>query len=194
MNKKNIMKYVEMVLTVEDASIIKFPFIVEKVKAWANNGIKFVRVVTDAIRPDYIIHFSGSFNNPLKNNKVSFNELYDNIKDHNSQNLTILKALYSHVEPNIILNILNIPLTSNNKYIKELLQESNGYLIYKHQLEQFVIDKLYITKEASTKLRRDWNKKSIKNRELLIQSDHYFLIENKMPQYFVFDKPTFEII
>ena len=188
------MKYVEMVLTVEDASIIKFPFIVEKVKAWANNGIKFVRLVTDAIRPDYIIHFSGSFNNPLKNNKVSFNELYDNIKDQNSQNLTILKALYSHVDPNIILNILNIPLTSNNKYIKELLQESNGYLIYKHQLEQFVIDKLYITKEASTKLRRDWNKKSIKNRELLIQSDHYFLIENKMPQYFVFDKPTFEII
>jgi hypothetical protein len=109
MNKKYIMKYVEMVLTVEDASIIKFPFIVEKVKAWANNGIKFVRLVTDAIRPDYIIHFSGSFNNPLKNNKVSFNDLYDNIKDQNSQNLTILKALYNHVDPNIILNILNIP-------------------------------------------------------------------------------------
>ena len=91
------MKYVEMILSVEDASIIKFPTLVDKVKEWASNGIKFIRLVTDTVKPDYIIHFSGTANNPLKATAPIFNELYEKVKDPSPQNLTILKALYNHV-------------------------------------------------------------------------------------------------
>lgn len=187
------MKYVEMILSVEDASIIKFPTIVDKVKEWASNGIRFIRLVTDTVKPDYIIHFSGSSNNPVKSSAPSFNELYEKVKDPNTQNITILKALYNHVSPEIILTIINSPLSSKNAYIQGLLAESNGYLIYKHQLEQFIMDKLGLDAAAATTLRKDWNKKSVRKREPLIQSEHYFLIESKMPQYFVFDKPEQEL-
>jgi hypothetical protein len=187
------MKYVEMILSVEDASIIKFPTIVDKVKEWASNGIRFIRLVTDTVKPDYIIHFSGSSNNPVKSTAPSFNELYEKVKDPNTQNITILKALYNHVSPEIILTIINSPLSSKNAYIQALLAESNGYLIYKHQLEQFIMDKLGLDAAAATTLRKDWNKKSVRKREPLIQSEHYFLIESKMPQYFVFDKPVNEV-
>jgi len=187
------MKYVEMILSVEDASIIKFPTIVDKVKEWASNGIRFIRLVTDTVKPDDIIHFSGSSNNPVKSSAPSFNELYEKVKDPNVQNITILKALYNHVSPEIILTIINSPLSSKNTYIQGLLAESNGYLIYKHQLEQFIMDKLGLDAAAATTLRKDWNKKSVRKREPLIQSEHYFLIESKMPQYFVFDKPEQEL-
>lgn len=187
------MKYVEMILSVEDASIIKFPTIVDKVKEWASNGIQFIRLVTDSVKPDYIIHFSGSSNNPVKSTAPSFNELYEKVKDPNVQNITILKALYNHVSPEIILTIINSPISSKNVYIQGLLAESNGYLIYKHQLEQFIMDKLGLDAAAATTLRKDWNKKSVRKREPLIQSEHYFLIESKMPQYFVFDKPEQEL-
>jgi hypothetical protein len=187
------MKYVEMILSVEDASIIKFPTIVDKVKEWASNGIQFIRLVTDSVKPDYIIHFSGSSNNPVKSTAPSFNELYEKVKDPNAQNITILKALYNHVSPEIILTIINSPLSSKNAYIQGLLAESNGYLIYKHQLEQFIMDKLGLDTAAAITLRKDWNKKSVRKREPLIQSEHYFLIESRMPQYFVYDKPEQEL-
>jgi hypothetical protein len=186
------MKYVEMILSVEDASIIKFPSMVDKVKEWASNGIQFIRLVTDTVKPDYIIHFSGTANNPLKSTAPIFNELYEKVKDPSPQNLTILKALYNHVPPETILTIINTPLSSKNSYIQGLLAESNGYLIYKHQLEQFIMDKLGLDSPAAFALRKDWNKKAVRKRETLIQSEHYYLIESKMPQYFVFDKPEVE--
>ncbi len=124
---------------------------------------------------------------------MTYIELEQGIKLVTDQNLIILKVLEDKVSPEVILTIINKPLTTNNLYIRELLAESNGYLIYNHQLEQFIMDKLGFTPEAAKELRRDWNKKSIRKREPLIQSDSYFLIENKMPQYFVFDKTEVEL-
>jgi len=46
------------------------------------------------------------------------------------------------------------------------------------------------TSNAAIELTYDWNKKVIKQRELLIQCDDYYLIENKMPQYFLFTIPN----
>jgi hypothetical protein len=115
-------------------------------------------------------------------------ELEQSIKTVSPQNENILKALQGKVSPEIILTIINMPLATNNNYICDLLAESNGYLIYKHQLERFIKDKMGHTYEDAIELRRAWNKKSIRGREPIIQSEHYFLIENKMPQYFVFEK------
>jgi hypothetical protein len=56
------------------------------------------------------------------------------------------------------------------------------------------MDKLGLDAAAATNLRKDWNKKSVRKREPLIQSEHYFLIESKMPQYFVFNKPEQELL
>ena len=188
------MRYVEMILSVDDASIIKFPKLVDTVKQWTMSGVRFIRLVTDTVKPDYIIHFSGSSNDPLNSNAPSFNDLYEKIKEPDAQKVGILKALYNHVSPDIILTIINNPLQSKNEYLHNLLESSNGYLIYKHQFEQFIMDKLGLSQQAAIAFTQEWNKKSIRNREPLIQSEHYFLIESRMPQYFVFDKPANEIL
>ena len=188
------MRYVEMILSVDDASIIKFPKLVDTVKQWTMSGVRFIRLVTDTVKPDYIIHFSGSSNDPLNSNVPSFNDLYEKIKEPDAQKVGILKAIYNHVSPDIILKIINNPLQSKNEYLHNLLESSNGYLIYKHQFEQFIMDKLGLSQQAAIAFTQEWNKKSIRKREPLIQSEHYFLIESRMPQYFVFDKPANEIL
>ena len=57
-------------------------------------------------------------------------------------------------------------------------------------MQQFIVDKMGYTSNAAIELTNDWNKKVIKQRELLIQCDDYYLIENKMPQYFLFSIPN----
>ena len=184
------MKYVEMILSIDDANIIQFPSLLDRVVKWKEQGIKFIRMVTDAIRPSEVIHLSGTSNNKRLSTKLTFNDIYDDIKQPTEQNFTILKSLYNKVDSEIILKIINTPICSNNKYIKELLQQSNGYMMYQHQMQQFVIDKMGYTSNAAIELTNDWNKKVIKQRELIIQCDDYYLIENKMPQYFLFTIPN----
>jgi len=183
------MKYVEMILSIDDANIIQFPTLLDRVVKWKEQGIKFIRMVTDAIRPSEVIHLSGASNKQHVSTKLTFNDIYDAIKQPTEQNFTILKCLYNKVDSEIILKIINTPISSNNKYIMELLYQSNGYMIYKHQMQQFIVDKMGYTSNAAIELTNDWNKKVIKQRELLIQCDDYYLIENKMPQYFLFTCP-----
>ena len=59
------MKYVEMILSIDDANIIQFPSLLDRVVKWKEQGIKFIRMVTDAIRPSEVIHLSGTSNNVL---------------------------------------------------------------------------------------------------------------------------------
>ena len=61
-------------------------------------------------------------------------------------------------------------------------------------MQQFVIDKMGYTSNVAIELTYDWNKKVIKQMELLIQCDDYYLIENKMPQYFLFTIPNSDSI
>lgn len=184
------MKYVEMILSIDDANIIQFPSLLDRVVKWKEQGIKFIRMVTDALRPCEVIHLSGASNKQLVSTKLTFNDIYDTIKQPTEQNFTILKCLYNKVDSEIILKIINTPISSNNKYIMELLHQSNGYMIYKHQMQQFIVDKMGYTSNAAIELTHDWNKKVINQRELLIQCDEYYLIENKMPQYFLFTIPN----
>ena len=73
-------------------------------------------------------------------------------------------------------------------YLIELLKDSNGYLIYQHQLEKFIQDNIGYNKDKAIGLMRSWNKKIIKEREVIFTNTNYYLIENRMPFYFVFKK------
>ena len=85
------MKYVEMILSIDDANIIQFPSLLDRVVKWKEQGIKFIRMVTDAIRPSEVIHLSGTSNNQQVSTKLTFNDIYDAIKQPTEQNFTILK-------------------------------------------------------------------------------------------------------
>ena len=52
------MKYVEMILSIDDANIIQFPSLLDRVVKLKEQGIKFIRMVTDAIRPSEVINYT----------------------------------------------------------------------------------------------------------------------------------------
>jgi hypothetical protein len=157
------------------------------INEWVNKGIKFIRVVYDEEKDD-IIHFSGTSSNNSNIINPTFQDLYELMEKKNDNNLSILKSLYNKVEPDLLLTIINKPKLVNNEYLKNLLSESNGYLIYNHQFENFVTKNMGLDTQQSWELRRSWNKKLIKERERLIQSESFYLIEGRMPQYFVYCK------
>jgi hypothetical protein len=143
------------------------------INEWVNKGIKFIRVVYDEEKDD-IIHFSGTSSNNSNIINPTFQDLYELMEKKN--------------EPDLLLTIINKPKLVKNEYLKNLLSESNGYLIYNHQFENFVTKNMGLDTQQSWELRRSWNKKLIKERERLIQSESFYLIEGRMPQYFVYCK------
>jgi hypothetical protein len=182
------MNYTESFVPITDPILKQFNSYTEELELWANKGIKYIRYVIDKNNPVLPIHFSGTTYNEAIIKKKSFNELSELITSKSHQNLTILKSLYNRVDEIELLKIINQPFISNNKYLIELLKDSNGYLIYQYQLEKFIQDNIGYNMDKAIGLRRSWNKKVIKEREVIFTNTNYYLIENRMPFYFVFKK------
>jgi hypothetical protein len=182
------MTFQERVLPIDHFELFNFPSIKELILEWQKQGLKYVRIVINDSVTNNIIYISGLSFDENQSLKPTFSDLYDLLKIKDEITITMLMSLYNKISADLLLNMLNTQIKSKDKYIDELLKESNGYLIYHHQLEKFVIDKIKVNKKDAIVIRRNWNKKVVKVREKLIQADDYYLIENKMPQYFVFEK------
>lgn len=181
------MHFIEQVLPLGENLKYQFQSKSELITEWLETGIKFIRVVSDEDQ-DEIIHFSGTTSDRSTIINPTFQDMYEMIANKSKENLSILKSLYNRVDPNIIMTIINKPRLTKNKFLVNLLSDSNGYLIYHHQFEDFVRMHLGLDLKQSTEFRRSWNKKLIRERERLMQNDSFYLIEGRMPQYFVFNK------
>lgn len=181
------MMFIEQIIPFSENLKFKFNEKLDLLEDWMGKGIKYVRVVLEE-DDNKIVHFSGTSNNKSNIIYPTFQDLYEMIKVVNENNFSILKTLYNRVHPDLILSIINTPYKTKNKYLLALLKESNGYMLYTHQFEDFLKKYLDLNDNESIDFRRNWNKKSIKKRELLIQSEFYYLIESRMPQYFLFHK------
>lgn len=171
----------------------EFPEIYSKkysnlIKQWFDVGITFIKYVIDKNNPEELVHITGSafFDPSLKGE--TYSDIYNLINCKSKNNLTILNSLYNRVSGAEIIRIINQPIHSTNKYLSELLADSNGYLIYHHQLESFIEIKMGYSSEEALRLRRSWNKKVIREREIIITNEHYWMIETRMPLYFTFKK------
>lgn len=181
------MHFIEQVLPLGENLKYQFQSKSELITEWLETGIKFIRVVSDEDN-DEIIHFSGTTSNCSTIINPSFQDMYELITHKSNNNMSILKSLYNRIEPTLLMTIINHPKITKNKFLINLLSDSNGYMIYNYQFEEFVKEQLGLDTEKSIEFRRSWNKKSIKQRELLMQHDSYYLLETRMPQYFVFNK------
>lgn len=181
------MMFIEQVIPFNENLKYKYVAKSDLINEWIGKGIKFIRVVHDEEKDD-IIHFSATSSNNSTIINPTFQDLYELIVNKSDDNYSILKSLYNRVDPNKILNVINNSKSVKTEYLKNLLSESNGYLIYHHQFEDFVSKYLNLDTYQSIDLRKSWNKKLIKERERLIQSESFYLIEGRMPQYFVFQK------
>ena len=181
------MNYTEQILPFNENLKYRFNEKYALLEDWIGKGIKYVRVVLQDDKSE-IIHFSGTTNNLSNILNPTFQDIYDMIGSIDENKFSILKTLYNRVSPDLILSIIDTPCNAKNKYLSTLLQESNGYMLYAHQFEDFLKKYLELSNDEAVEFRKLWNKKSIKNREILIQSNFYYLIESRMPQYFVFHK------
>ena len=182
------MAYLEKKLPITDKTLDQFSIYNKYIKEWSDKGVKYIRCVIDEDEPSILIHFSGTSVNELSIDRLLYNDLFNRIINKSFNNIAILKSLYNRVNGEEILTIINQPFNTIDKYLFALLADSNGYLIYHHQFESFIQDKIECTKDEALKLRKSWNKKIISDRGLILTHEHYWLIENRMPFYFTFKK------
>lgn len=180
------MRFNETYYSIFDNSIK--PHVPESIdlKQWVGAGVKHLCVVLDSHEHDRLVHFSGSSSDDNNRLNLSFNDLYDQIVDLTVDKLSILTSLYNRVDADEILVITN---SSNiNGWFLKYLSESNGYLIYHHQLEYFLTNELEFDEKEAIELRKFWNKKLIWEKEKVISNKNYNKLVGLMPFDFVFLK------
>ena len=102
----------------------------------------------------------------------------------------MLTSLYNHLNGGEILEIINTENTNGQMF--EYLTGTNGYLIYHHQFEWFLVNEMGYEEQDSIELRKSWNKKLIWEKEKLISNKNYHKLKGLMPFEFVFKKIQYE--
>jgi len=180
------MRFNETYYSIFDNSIK--PLVPESIdlKQWVDAGVKNICVVLDSHENDRLVHFSGISSDENNSLRLSFNDLYDQIVDLTEEKLSILTSLYNRVDADEILVIMN---NSNiHGYFFQYLRETNGYLIYHHQLECFLLNEMGFDEKESIELRKSWNKKMMVEKVKVISNKNYYKLEVLMPFQFVFLK------
>ena len=153
---------------------------------WIKSGVKTICVVLDSEENNRIIHFSGSSDEKKSEIKSTFNNLYNQIVDLTKDKLTILKSLYNHVSGDEALVITNKRIS--NDFLFDTLEESNGYLIYHHQLEYFLITQMGFDETEAIELRKSWNKKVAIEKEKINSNENFYKLDGLMPFEFVLNR------
>jgi len=180
------MRFNETYYSIFDNSIK--PLVPESIdlKQWVDAGVKNICVVLDSHENDRLVNFSGISSDENISLRLSFNDLYDQIVDLTEEKLSILTSLYNRVDADEILVIMN---NSNiHGYFFQYLSESNGYLIYHHQMECFLLNEMGFDEKESIELRKSWNRKIIREKEKVISNKNYHKLKGLMPFEFVFKK------
>lgn len=186
MRKPRLMRFKEKIYPIFDDSINYILLENIDLKQWVDAGVKNICVVLDSHENDRMVHVSGSSSDDNNRLNLSFNDLYDQIVDLTEDKLSILTSLYNRVDADEILVITN---SSNiNGCFFEYLSESNGYLIYHHQMEYFLLNEMGFDEKESIELRKSWNKKVVGEKEKVISNTNYNKLVGLMPFDFVFLK------
>jgi len=177
------MRFIETYYSILDNSIKSLVPESIDLKQWVGAGVKYICVVLDSDKNDLLIHFSGI---TIEDKNPSFNDLYEQIRDLTEDKLTMLISLYNHVIGDEILDIINTENINglNFKY----LSSTNGYLIYHHQFERFLVNEIGYEEKDAIELRKSWNKKVLGEKEKIISNGSFHKIESLMPFDFLFIK------
>ena len=157
-------------------------------KQWVDAGVKNICVVLDTQVNDQLIYFSGI---TTEERNPSFNDLFGQIRDLTQDKFTMLTSLYNHLNGGEILEIINTENTNGQMF--EYLTGTNGYLIYHHQFEWFLVNEMGYEEQDSIELRKSWNKKMIGEKEKVISNKNYHKLKGLMPFEFVFKKSILKL-
>lgn len=150
------MQFIELLINIDDVKLLAFTSKIQLFNEWKKSGTRHIHVVYHKENIDNILHCSGVIN--IEEYEMYFED-YVNRFVHNSQSLNILAATYQLYSKEAIKKIITTKLNDTNEFINQLLRESNGYLIYKHQFEELMKSQFNIDQNEAIFYRSDWNKK-----------------------------------
>jgi len=180
------MRFIETYNSILDNAIKRLVPDAIDLNQWVEAGVKTICVVLDSEDNNRIVHFSGSSDEKKSEVKSTFNNLYHQIVGLTKDKLTILKSLYNHVSGDEVLVITNKRISTDILF--DNLEESNGYLIYHHQLEYFLITEMGFDEKEAIELRKFWNRKIIREKVKVISNKNYHKLKGSMPFEFTFNK------
>jgi len=143
------------------------------VKENQNNNVVFWSIIS-SIEKINIVH--------------EFNTLFNRINIKSEDNIKLLISFYQRVNSEDLVSIINNPYSIQDDYLNEFLKESNGYLIYRHQFENLLIDRFGFSNQDAINMRKDWNLKRYAKIEELKINPNFIPIIKRMPFYFVISK------
>jgi len=181
------MKYQELILNAKDSVLQNFPEIIRGIDSLDIMEEDLIHIVKDN-EDNKLVYWSMISSIEKINIKLTFNAIYDRIKIKSEDNISILTSFYQRVRPEEIVEVINNPFREQDAYLDELLKESNGYLIYRHQFEKILTDKLSFSDQDAVALRKAWNIKRHSKIEKLKKDPYFLHVSKRMCFYFVISK------
>ena len=157
------MQFYEIIVALDDPLLDFIEIQKDILNEWLlRMNINSVHLVKVAVKHERVVFMKGSSYNKETLQKItplSFQQLFNDLHINDNTQLCILLSLYSHVDIKLIKSVFIQHLHDKNEIINEILYESNGYMIYHHQMENILQRVLGLTALESSEIRRNWNKK-----------------------------------
>ena len=98
---------------------------------------------------------------------LPFEHIYDRIDNGDEDLLLLLVSLYGLMDAEELLAALKArPAFPPDPLLDSICKSSNGYLIYREQIEELYMHLTLCDNDEAVKFRRDWNKKKPSSREI----------------------------
>ena len=113
------------------------------------------------------VHYRPSYDDISKDPEysLSFEHIYDRIDNSNEELLLLLVSLYGLMDADALLAALKArPVFPPDPLLDSICGTTNGYLIYREQIEELYMHLTLCNEYEATKFRKDWNKKNTAGR------------------------------
>ena len=124
--------------------------------------------------PNKVIHLQGS-SKEIERDKISFDQLYHKIQPQTFSDCLLLLSLIGHISNNEIEFLFEKKL-NNSHLLTEVINDSNGIILYRHHLEMLLSIFTKMNTEEVAQFRSNWNKK---NQSVLSLSKEILIDETK---------------
>lgn len=137
--------------------------------------------------PSKVIHLQGS-SKEIDRDKISFDQLYHKAQPQSFSDCLLLLSLIGHISNDEIEFLFEKNLNSSH-LLTEVINDSNGILLYRHHLEMLLTIFTKMNTEEVAQFRRNWNKK---NQSVLSLSKEILIDETKSLFDLIMERTPFE--
>jgi len=119
---------------------------------------KYIHLIHLKNDPGKILHLHGS-STEIERENLSFDQLFHKIKPQSFSDCLLLLSLIGHISYEEIQQLFEEDF-NNSHLLTNVIIDSNGVLVYRHQLEMLLYIFTKMNAEEVAQFRRHWNRKS----------------------------------